>query len=175
MQGHAVFLVGFMGAGKTTFGKKLSNLLGYTFTDLDAQTCAACKFETVKALVEERGIAFFREAERDTLRNLNLDRVVVATGGGAPCFFDNMAWMKQNGTVVYLSVNEGVLYSRLSTTNLEERPLLKGLNETGLKNYIHQTLQERLPFYGQAHIVFSPVDGKPETLVQQLKAAWASL
>ena len=172
-----VFLIGFMGAGKTTFGKKLAAKLGLQFVDLDEEIV---KLEerrpetgvnspaSVKDLIELRGIDYFRKAEADTLRQLDLDKKLISTGGGAPCYYNNMQWMKEHGTVVFLNVDEGVIYSRLKATNLDERPLLKGLDDEGLKTFIHEKLQERLPVYQQAHIQFNPVKQKPEELVNVL-------
>ena len=93
----------------------------------------------------------------------------MATGGGTPCFFDNLEWMKSKGTVVFLNVDEGVLYSRLANSDMEERPLMKDLDEQGLKNFIHDKLQERLPFYKLANLTFDPVNQPLEELVTQLK------
>lgn len=172
-----VFLIGFMGAGKTTIGKKLAAKLGLLFVDLDEAVIEYevrnTKYEvnspaSVKDLIELKGIDHFRKAEADTLRQLDLDKKLISTGGGAPCYYNNMQWMKEQGTVVFLNVDEGVIYSRLKATNLDERPLLKGLDDEGLKTFIHEKLQERLPVYQQAHIQFNPVKQKPEELVSIL-------
>jgi shikimate kinase len=173
----AVFLIGFMGAGKTTFGKKLAAKLGLQFVDLDEAVVEYemrnTKYEvnspaSVKDLIELKGIDYFRKAEADVLRQLDLDKKLISTGGGAPCYYNNMQWMKEHGTVVFLNVDEGVIYSRLKATNLDERPLLKGLDDEGLKTFIHEKLQERLPVYQQAHIQFNPVKQKTEELVSLL-------
>ncbi len=172
-----IFLVGFMGAGKTTFGKKLATKLGLQFVDLDEQIVKRedRRPETgvnspvsVQNLIELHGIDYFRKAEADALRTLDLNNKLISTGGGAPCYYDNMQWMKEHGTVVFLHVDEGVLYSRLKTTDLNERPLLKGLDDEGLKQFIHDKLQERLPVYNQAHLQFNPVTDKIEVLVAML-------
>ncbi len=108
-------------------------------------------------MVEEKGIAFFRQAESETLKKLDLQNAVISTGGGIPCYLDNMDWMKEHGTVVFLYVDEKSLFNRLKTTNLHDRPLLRGLDDDGLRKFIHQKLQERMPFYSQADVVFKPV------------------
>ena len=123
---------------------------------------------SVQQIIAKHGIDYFRKAEADTLRNLKLSNKLISTGGGAPCYYNNMQWMKEHGTVVFLNVDEGVLYSRLKTTDLNERPLLKGLDDEGLKKFIHDKLQERLPVYNQAHIQFNPVTDKIEVLVGML-------
>lgn len=165
---RTIFLIGFMGAGKTTFGKRLANKLSLQFLDLDEAVCAAYGYPSVTALVDEKGIDFFREAERKTLRELDLQDKVISTGGGTPCYYDSMAWMKEHGTVIYLDMDEKTLYNRLKQSDMNERPLLKGLDDEGLQAFIHDKLQERLPFYTQAHISFNPIREKAEELLGML-------
>lgn len=169
-----IFLVGFMGSGKTTFGKKLTTKLKLEFIDLDSEVINHYQaheenVHSIKEIIEQNGLPFFRAIESETLRLLDVNNKVISTGGGTPCHFDNMEWMKRRGTVVFLNVDEGVLYSRLKNTDLEERPLLKDLDEEGLKNFIHEKLQERLPIYIQANITFNPVTQRMEELVEMLK------
>jgi len=163
-----VFLIGFMGSGKTTFGKKLAAKLHFKFIDLDSELCLRNGVESVKFFIEHYGIDAFRKTENETLKSLELNNAVISTGGGTPCYFDALEWMKLSGTVVFLSVEEGVILSRLKTTDLLERPLLIGLDDEGLKTFIHEKLQERLPFYQQAHITFDPVRHKIEELLDIL-------
>ncbi len=166
---HSIFLIGFMGSGKTTFGKKLAAKLKMKFVDLDEAICIRTEYASIKDLVAEKGFDFFRQEESDALKSMLPEGKVISTGGGTPCYFDNMEWMKSNGTVVFLNVDEGVIYSRLMNTDFEERPLLKNMNEEELKNFIHEKLEERLPFYKQAHIVFDSVNEKMEDLLALLK------
>ena len=163
-----IFLVGFMGSGKTTFGKKLANKLSAEFIDLDDLVISQNHVLGIKELIETKGMDFFRQAESDVLKSIPNVNAVVSTGGGTPCYFDNMDWMKGRGVVVFLKVDEGVIFSRLKTTELEERPLLKGLDDEGLKNFIHETLVERLLYYQQAHITFDPVHQKMTELISTL-------
>jgi len=169
----AIFLVGFMGSGKTTFGKKLAAKLKKQFVDLDEAIIHYYKSQeenvhTIREIVGQNGMAFFRAIERETLRLIDVRDKVISTGGGTPCHFDNMKWMKTRGTIVFLNVDEGVLLSRLKTTDLEERPLLKDLDEEGLKKFIYDTLQERLPVYKQADITFNPVKQEMQELIDLL-------
>ncbi len=165
----AVFLIGFMGSGKTTLGKKLAAKLSAEFIDLDEAICEKYSAASIKSLIEKEGFDFFREAESKTLKSLSVESKVISTGGGTPCYFDNMPWMKSNGTVVYLNVKEEIIFSRLRDTDLSERPLLKDLDKDGLRKFIHEKLQERLPFYEQAHITFNPAEQKLEELLEELK------
>jgi shikimate kinase len=168
MAATTIFLIGFMGSGKTTFGKKLAAKLKYRFIDLDEELCKKYNTPDIKTLIEQKGMDFFREAENLTLKKLNAEQAVVSTGGGTPCYFDAIDWMKRRGVVVFLQVDEGVIFSRLKTTELDERPLLKGLDDEGLKSFISSKLAERLPYYEQAHIVFNPVKEKMEGLVERI-------
>lgn len=154
---RTVFLIGFMGSGKTTLGKKLAVKLGLQFVDLDEQICSTFHTSRLSSLIEEKGIDFFREAESKVLKNLNVSGKLIATGGGTPCYFDNMDWMKSRGTVVYIALDEKTLFHRLQQTDLNERPLLKGLDDEGMKNFINRTLAERKQFYNQAHLILNPL------------------
>lgn len=157
-----------MGSGKTTFGKKLAAKLKLNFVDLDEQICIQNEIESINSLIELKGFDYFRQTESETLKSLLIENSLVSTGGGTPCYYDNLDWMKQNGTVVFLQVDEGVLLSRLKNTNLEERPLLKGLDEERLKTFITEKLKDRMPFYEQAHFVFNPVNEMMEVLVEKI-------
>lgn len=152
-----VFLIGFMGAGKTTMGKKLAAKLGHTFIDVDL-VLEKSEDQYIRDIIADHGEPYFREKESETLRNLDLTDKVISTGGGTPCFYDNMQWMNDHGVTVFVDANEGVIFSRLVNTNRENRPLLKGLDDEGLKQFIHNKLEERMPFYAQAKIRFDPVN-----------------
>lgn len=157
-----VFIVGFMGAGKTTFGKKLAAALQRSFIDLDDRVASAMAAEMSMAetklplLIEKVGIDRFRDYERDVLVNGEWGDAVVSTGGGTPCFYENMDWMKDAGVVVFLNTPHEIILGRLRQSNLAERPLLRGLDDTALKNKITAMLAERLPHYQKAHLTFHP-------------------
>ena len=160
----AIFLIGFMGSGKTTVGKKLAAKLGCGFIDLDA-AIEHREGAFIRDIIAEKGENYFREVESAALREVPLEDKVISTGGGTACFFDNITWMKANGRVVYIEMDEAAIYSRLKTTNLEHRPLLKGLDDEGLKAFIHTKLQERLPYYLQADVRFNPIRESIEELI----------
>jgi shikimate kinase len=161
------FLIGFMGSGKTTIGKKLAAKLGVGFIDLDA-AIEEIEGMYIRDIIETKGESYFRKVESDTLRRLDLVDKVISTGGGTPCFFDNMIWMKSKGRVVYIELDEAALFSRLKTTNLEHRPLLKGLDDEGLKQFIHNKLTERKAYYEQADLRFNPIRESIVDLVSAL-------
>lgn len=164
----ALFLIGFMGSGKTTVGKKLAAKLGFDFVDLDAMI-ERNEQAYIRDIISDKGESYFREREAEALRQLDITKKVISTGGGTPCFHDNMAWIKANGYSVYLDVNEGVIFSRLKNAKQSERPLLIGLDDAALKAFISQKLEERLPYYHQADMVFDPVKEEIEILVARVK------
>lgn len=148
-----IFLIGYMGAGKTTVGKVLSKQLGLSFIDLD-HYIEGRYHKTVGQLFAERGEDAFREIERKMLREVALfEDTLVSTGGGVPCFFDNMEFMNGSGKTVYLKVSVGELAKRLEACKTI-RPVLKGRSGSELKEFIAENLQKREPFYMRASVVF---------------------
>lgn len=150
--GKTIFLVGFMGAGKSTLGRKLAKHFEADFIDLDTEI-EKKSGKSIAEIFEVDGETAFRQIERETLRNLpDKEILFVATGGGTPCFNDNMQWMKENGVVIYINLPASILIGRLKE-NKEKRPLIKELTETELSEYILKTLEERNPFYEKADIL----------------------
>lgn len=148
-----IFLIGYMGAGKTTVGKVLSRQLGLSFIDLD-HYIEARFHKTVGQLFAEKGEEAFRDIERRMLREVAMfEDVLVSTGGGAPCFFDNMEFMNGVGQTVYLKVSVGELANRLELCKTT-RPVLKGRTGDELRAFISESLEKREPFYKKATIVF---------------------
>ncbi len=138
-----------MGCGKSTLGKPLARKLGYRFMDMDREIEKNSGL-SIPEIFNRYGESAFREMERDFLRNLkHEENLVISTGGGAPCFFDNMQTMNRLGTTVYLRVNESVLASRL-TEGRQKRPLLAGKNREELESFIRKSISQREPFYTQA-------------------------
>lgn len=149
----AIFLIGFMGSGKSFTGKRLANLLDYSFEDLDTYLERKAG-KTISELFATEGEAYFRKLERDCLHELGkIERLIVATGGGAPCFFDNMRYMKAAGTTIFLDTPVAVLLERLKP-EMAHRPLLAGKTVEELTHFIEQKLDERLPYYQQANLIY---------------------
>ena len=130
-----VFLVGYMGAGKTTVGKELAKLAGLSFIDLDYY-------------IEGR----YHKAVSQIFA-AEFEDVLISTGGGAPCFFDNMEFMNASGTTVYLKVSVEELAKRLELCK-HTRPVLKGRSGEELRAFIAESLEKRNPFYTKASITF---------------------
>ncbi|GAA4797598.1 shikimate kinase [Olivibacter ginsenosidimutans] len=163
-----LFLVGFMGVGKTTNGKKLAQILQRNFIDLD-ELFVAQEGMSITDYFKIHGEADFRKKERDILRQLgDKEPAVIATGGGAPCFFDNMEWMNENGITIYFQMPYQALAQRLAASKRQKRPLIQHLSEEELLDFITDRMAYRHPFYAKAahHINVLELDMKQ--LVKQL-------
>ena len=163
-----IFLTGFMGCGKSTIGKKLAAYLRYDFTDLDKLIEKEAGM-SIAEYFEKYGEERFRELERDVLQQGTFaDNTVVATGGGAPCYHDNMEWMNREGKVISLHLEPKALANRLKHSKTE-RPLLKGVNEEEMIAFITEKLASREDYYRQAHFIVSGLDLSAEKLAGYLQ------
>jgi shikimate kinase len=151
-----IILIGYMGAGKTTIGKTLAKQLGVTFYDLDWYIETRMR-KKVKQIFDERGEEGFRIIEKNMLHEAaEFENVVLACGGGTPCFFDNMEYMVGQGDVVYLRGTPEVLFRHLKMGK-GVRPLLLGKNDEELLEYIRENVRKREEFYTKAnHIIDIP-------------------
>lgn len=149
-----IFLIGYMGAGKTTLGKAFARALGLTFVDLDWYIEERFH-KSIRQLFAERGEEGFRELEKRMLHEAgDFEDVVISVGGGTPCFFDNMGYMNEAGETVFLDVNIQVLFRRLKVAK-QQRPLLDGKTDEELMQFIREALDKRLPFYTKAKHIFN--------------------
>lgn len=148
-----IFLIGFMGSGKTTLGRPLASRLGYDFLDLD-KVIEEGEGSTVGEIFAARGEEYFRTLERRYLQDIIVHggNAVVSTGGGTPCFNGNMELMNTNGITVYLKLSPGMLADRLMATKVC-RPLLAGKSPEELLQYIVDTLAVREEHYERANVV----------------------
>ncbi|MBA4167374.1 MAG: shikimate kinase [Chitinophagaceae bacterium] len=153
-----VFLIGFMGSGKTHWGKTLASQLKIPFFDLDEIIT-----EKEKMLVSEifvtSGEEYFRMKEKEALEALVEDHtsMVLSCGGGTPCFFNNIDTMKKFGIVVWLNTNVEIILQRLMKEKAK-RPLLKNIADQDMKNFIIRKLNERRMYYEQADVTLDNED-----------------
>jgi shikimate kinase len=165
-----IFLIGYMGSGKSTAGKKLAKLLGFGFADLDdhIEKRSGRRIADIFAIEGEEE---FRRLERLYLEKLcNLQDHVIATGGGTPCFGKNMELMKRSGKVVYIKMTAAALAKRLSQKD-NTRPLLKNTGNKSLEKFIEEHLAQREKYYGQADVVVKGVSLDVKELVS-LVGSW---
>jgi shikimate kinase len=153
-----IFLIGFMGSGKTHWGKQLSQRLQLSFFDLD-EVIVQAEQQNIPDIFATKGEEYFRNKEKEMLEKLVDENtsMVVSCGGGTPCFFNNIEFMKKYGTVVWLNTAVNVLLGRLmKERNL--RPLLKDISDEELRNYIMRKLNERRMYYEQADVIIDKED-----------------
>lgn len=146
---NRIFIIGYMGAGKTTVGKALAKELNIEFYDLDWYIEARMR-KTVKQIFDEQGEEGFRRIEKNMLHEVGeFENVIVSCGGGTPCFFDNMEFMNQQGGTVYLKATPEVLYGHLKMGKTV-RPLLLNKTQEEVQVFIKEQLQKRESFYKKA-------------------------
>ena len=152
MQDKRVFMVGYMGVGKSTSGARLAKLMDLPFFDTDA-VLREQHGGSITELFEEHGEPAFRIMERDVLHALVRDhrQALISTGGGTPCYGDNMDFMRAHGTVVYLQMPADELVLRLEG-RADQRPLIAEVSEEALPAFVTRHLAERERDYSQAHI-----------------------
>ena len=161
-----IFLIGYMGAGKTTLGKAFARAMGLTFIDLDWYIEERFH-KTIRELFTERGEDAFRDLERRMLHEAGeFEDVVISVGGGTPCFFDNVDYMNSVGETVFLDVDIRVLFRRLKIAK-QQRPLLDGKSDEELMQFIQEALQKRLPFYTRAKHTFNGENLEDRRQIQQ--------
>ncbi len=162
-----VYLIGYMGSGKSTLGKRLSKHLNVQFVDMDNYIEERnCK--TIPQIFDEEGETEFRKKERKALEELSeFTDIVIATGGGAPCFFDNIDLMNNSGKTIFLNIDPEILAERLIHSKTE-RPLIKGKSKEDLVAFIDTSLKKRNEFYLQAKFQITQPDMDLEELEKMI-------
>ncbi|MEI8225587.1 MAG: shikimate kinase, partial [Bacteroidota bacterium] len=154
---HRVYIIGFMGSGKSTAGKKLASLLGWSFIDLDKRIEEQAG-KTIPEIFSQQGEDYFRNVEAEVLKNLmSQTNIVISTGGGTPCHGDNMDHMLETGLTLYLKLTPGQLKNRLSEST-GKRPLIKDLDEDSLLSFIEEKLALREKWYNRAEITVEGIN-----------------
>jgi len=170
-RGRRVYIIGFMGSGKSTAGRKLAASLGWQFKDLD-QEIELIAGKSIRDLFSTSGEHYFRDLEAQTLTGLKpATDTVISAGGGTPCYGRNMDFMMETGVVVYLKMSPAQLISRLERGKAK-RPLIKDLSSEELLKYITEKLSEREKYYLKAHIVIDSFDLDIDTLCQKIDSIY---
>ena len=163
-----IFLVGFMGAGKTTLAKKIASKLGYTWLDTD-QEIEKKEGRKVSEIFEVRGEAYFRTLEKQFVDDLiSNQQIVIATGGGLPCFNDNMSKLNKLGTTIYLERTPKELFQRVKQAT-NSRPLIAHKSDEELLEYIETTMEKRREIYLQSTIIADRFSQTPEKIIALLQ------
>ena len=163
-----IFLIGFMGSGKSTMGRALALKLSMTFIDLDSYMEKKYS-RTIPQIFAEEGEDGFRKKEREVLKEVAaFDHVIIATGGGAPCFFDNMELMNNCGFCIFLDVDVSSLVNRLTHAKTE-RPLIMGKSPDELRAFIEQMMKKRRPFYEKARYIVKGNEIFPDQVIGLIK------
>lgn len=163
-----VYLLGFMGVGKTTYGKKTAYKLNYKFIDLDKYIEDKYKF-TVSSFFSALDENAFRVVEHNCLKEISeLDNLVISTGGGTPVYYNNLEIIKSTGLSIYLKLSPTQLLQRLSKSK-RKRPLIEKKSETELLNYITDTLSKREIYYDSADYTIDAMNLKTWDLIEIIK------
>jgi len=163
-----IFLIGFMGSGKTYWGRLLSQKLSIPFFDLDEQVVSH-EGKTISEIFAEKGEEHFRLQEKEVLHIIteSHDSFVMACGGGSPCYFNNIEYMNRSGTTVWINTPLDALYQRLLGEK-ESRPMIKELTDEQLKGFIVKKFADRKIYYEQADVVMDEEPVQLEKLVEKV-------
>ncbi len=163
-----IFLIGYMGSGKSTVGKKLASKLKLSFFDLDKYIEDKCGY-TINVFFNTLGENEFRIKEKEALDKILLeDNFVLATGGGTPCYYDNMLKMNDKGITIYLQMEEGFLANRLVNSKIK-RPLLQNIPNDELSKFIIKQVKAREEYYLRAKYILKGNDLKLSNLTEKLQ------
>ncbi len=148
-----IFLIGYMASGKSTLGKQLAQKLNCTFIDTD-NLIIKQEGHTCSEIIKTKGETYFRALEQNTLQKIcsTNQQAVIATGGGMPCFHDNIEQMNASGKTFFLNWTPKALLERLMTTNISTRPMLQGKTNNELLELINTQLAKRKPHYTMASV-----------------------
>ena len=151
-----IFIIGLPGSGKSTIGKKLAERLEMPFLDLD-EVIEHQVNQPIRDVFAQQGEKAFRKLEQRVLHEVieQHGRFVLATGGGAPCFYDNLEVMNRAGTTLFLDVPVTTIVERMQGEQITDRPLLHGLDQDRLVEEYTAKFEKRLPVYQQAHFVIN--------------------
>ena len=148
-----VYLIGYMGCGKSTVGRKISRFAHMRFVDTDTMV-EQNEGATVADVITYQGEEYFRKAERRALeKSAENESAIISTGGGLPVWGDNQKWIAEHGISVYLKRTPEQILSRLSPYGRQKRPRFRGLSDEELLQFMHNHLAEREPIYSKADVV----------------------
>ncbi|HSZ24234.1 MAG TPA: shikimate kinase [Cytophagaceae bacterium] len=164
-----VYLIGLPGSGKSTLGRELAKLIHFTLVDLDTEIIQK-EGKSIETIFKDSGENYFRQREQEVLQNLSQkDRQLISTGGGTPCFFNNMEYINKNGVSLFIDVPIETLQQRLIGQRTQNRPLLEGKTDEDILLFLKQKYVERIPFYSKATITIKGSNIKAKELFLELQ------
>ncbi len=164
-----IFLIGYMGSGKSSVGKVLAEKMKLSFVDLDDHIEEQEK-RTIPEIFEKDGEKKFRELEKKYLHEVvKRNHTIVSLGGGTPCFFDNMDVVNRSGISVYIKLDNEALGRRLAKAK-KKRPLIQDMTEVDLQYFIEANLEKREPFYLRSKIIVTARELDPQQLADRISA-----
>ncbi len=167
VKNHIVYIIGFMGSGKTTIGRELALHLGWSFVDLDKKI-EEYAGKTIPEIFAQNGEEYFRETETSILESLKSSKnTIISTGGGAPCHHNNMEFMLGTGLTIYLKLTPDELNKRLESRS--GRPLIMDLDEDGLKIFIESKLADREKWYDRSEIIIGGINPDIDQIVHLVR------
>ena len=163
-----IFLIGFMGSGKTHWGGLLSKKLNIPFFDMDEQIVNS-EGRSINEIFEKYGEEYFRLKEKGILHIITESHTsfILACGGGSPCYFNNIDYMNKEGTTIWLNTPLPVLADRLKKEK-DKRPLLKDLTDAQLMSFIVKKFSDRKIYYEQADIVIDDEDISLDHFIEKI-------
>ena len=168
IRNHIIYIIGFMGSGKTTIGRQLALQLNWSFVDLD-KMIEENAGKTIAEIFSQNGEEYFREIETKVLENLKSVRnTIISTGGGTPCHHENMKFMLGNGLTVYLKLTPDELETRLSESR-GGRPLIMDLDKENLKVFIEKKLADREKWYDRSEIIIGGINPDIDQIVHLIR------
>ncbi len=164
-----IFIIGMMGSGKTSIGKKLAKQLNYSFIDVDI-SIEEKEGKSINDLFELWGEEKFRLQEHFHLQKfMHVENSIISTGGGLACFHDNMGLMNKCGETLFLSAESSFLASRLKQGKAN-RPLIAKIEDDDLPQFIDLLLEKRNPYYYKAKHLIQSKDLKANDIIDLLKS-----
>lgn len=164
-----VYLIGMPGSGKSTLGKQLAEALKVSFVDLDVEI-EKREGDSIKEIFQKKGEDYFRKVESGTLEQWARQpgSFVMATGGGAPCFFNGMATINETGVSIFLDVPVPELINRLEQD--QQRPLLQQSQPSDRTQKLESIYTGRIAIYRQAHLTVDGQSVTPEDVLKKMDA-----
>ena len=167
-----IFIIGFMGVGKSTIGKKLALQKDVNFIDVDKEIELSEETSIVE-IFKEKGEKYFREIESIIIRRIQPNSIV-ACGGGLPCYNDNIKYINENGISIYLYADENNILKRINE-DITNRPLINNIKKKDLKSYIRTKFRERSEIYKKANFTINTNNKSESEILTQIHSLLNSI